>query len=150
MFVKWLYEKKRYNVAVVSRYSLLVVVLCLGRQAFKVALEAWLLGLIYRHFFHRWGGHWIDSFCNFLTHNHCAFPHAMPQALASDCCQGSLMGWRKVGEAAQWDRTERGSLIVLFHWCCCHAPLWWSNCFMHSFHLYLVSKYVALPVRASC
>lgn len=54
------------------------------------------------------------------------------------------------GEAAQWDRTERGSLIDLFHWCCCHAPPRWSNCFMYSFHLCLVSKYLSLPVRASC
>lgn len=62
---KW--KKKGTRVAVLSRYSSLVVALRLGRQAFKVALEAWLLGLIYRHFFHRGGGHWIDSFCNFHT-----------------------------------------------------------------------------------
>lgn len=44
-------KKKGTRVAVPSRYSLLVVALRLGGQAFKAALEAWRLGLIYRHFF---------------------------------------------------------------------------------------------------
>lgn len=104
--------------------------------------------LIYRHFSWREGTHWIDSFCNFPPLHHCTFLFTMPQPLCSDCCQSSLTGWGKAGDAAQWNRTEKGSRIHLFQWCCCHVLQRLNNCLMDSFHLYLVLKSVSLPVKA--
>lgn len=147
---EWKKERKlSTKVAMLLSCTLLFIALCLGRQAVKVAVKAWPLAWFIDIFSWREGSHWIDSFCNFLTLHHCTFLFTMPQPLCPDCCQGSLTGWRKeAGEAAQWNRTHEGSLIHLSHCCCCHVPQRWNNCFMDSFHLYLVSKCVSLPVEA--
>lgn len=101
MFVQWLNEKKVQELLFYQSILCLLLRCALADRLLRLLLKPGYLVSFIDIFSTEGEVTELIPFCNFLTHKHCAFLRAMPQPLASDCCQGSLMGWRKAGEAAQ-------------------------------------------------